>query len=127
MLEPPPKPKAPIGSILLRRSPRQSQCRSQGFRLLSMEKRRLLRAFLRSAQRPGWPPLPIYGARVLACVKCQHLAASRKNVVFGVGNISAELMFVGEAPGRTRIFKAKPSWKSGQLLTKIIETNGIDT
>ena len=35
----------------------------------------------------------------LACVKCPNLASSRKNVVFGVSNIEAQLMFVGEAPG----------------------------
>src|SRR6202040_402943 len=37
--------------------------------------------------------------RALVCVKCPHLASSRKNVVFGVGSIDAQLMFVGEAPG----------------------------
>src|SRR6266436_7564403 len=36
---------------------------------------------------------------VLACVKCEHLARRRTQVVFGVGNPEAELMFVGEAPG----------------------------
>src|SRR5271169_5656514 len=36
-------------------------------------------------------------ARALACVKCPHLASSRKNVVFGVGSPDASLMFVGEA------------------------------
>ena len=33
------------------------------------------------------------------CVKCPHLAASRRSVVFGVGNPDAEVVFVGEAPG----------------------------
>src|SRR5208282_3405716 len=37
--------------------------------------------------------------RASACVKCPHLAKSRKNVVFGVGDIHAQLMFMGEAPG----------------------------
>jgi DNA polymerase len=36
---------------------------------------------------------------VLACVKCPNLVSSRTQVVFGVGNPEAELMFVGEAPG----------------------------
>src|ERR1700722_375282 len=36
---------------------------------------------------------------VLACTKCPNLVAFRHTVVFGVGNPSAELMFVGEAPG----------------------------
>src|SRR5271170_2670774 len=35
-------------------------------------------------------------ARALACVKCPNLASSRKQVVFGVGNVDAALMFVGE-------------------------------
>src|SRR5258708_32774352 len=38
-------------------------------------------------------------APVLVCTKCPHLVASRTQVVFGVGNAEAELMFVGEAPG----------------------------
>src|ERR1051326_8093628 len=38
-------------------------------------------------------------ARALVCQKCPKLAAARKNVVFGVGDINSPLMFVGEAPG----------------------------
>ena len=65
-------------------------------------------------------------ARALACVKCPHLASSRKNVVFGVGSIDAELMFVGEAPGADEDEQAEPFvGKAGQLLTKIIETMGL--
>jgi len=64
--------------------------------------------------------------RALACVKCPHLASSRKNVVFGVGNIDAELMFVGEAPGADEDIQAEPFvGKAGQLLTKIIEAMGL--
>src|SRR5688572_28251554 len=33
--------------------------------------------------------------RALVCQKCSNLVASRKNVVFGVGSIDAELMFIG--------------------------------
>ena len=36
---------------------------------------------------------------VLTCTKCPHLLKTRTQVVFGVGNPDAELMFVGEAPG----------------------------
>ena len=64
--------------------------------------------------------------RALACVKCPHLAASRKNVVFGVGNIDSPLMFVGEAPGADEDEQGEPFvGKAGQLLTKIIETMGL--
>jgi DNA polymerase len=64
--------------------------------------------------------------RVLACIKCEHLASSRKNVVFGVGSIDAQLMFVGEAPGADEDAQAEPFvGKAGQLLTKIIQTMGL--
>jgi DNA polymerase len=64
--------------------------------------------------------------RAMACVKCSHLAAARKNVVFGVGNINAQLMFVGEAPGADEDTQGEPFvGKAGQLLTKIIETMGL--
>src|SRR6266853_1283148 len=37
--------------------------------------------------------------RVSTCTKCAHLACSRTQTVFGVGNPDADLMFIGEAPG----------------------------
>ena len=65
-------------------------------------------------------------ARALACVKCPHLASSRKHVVFGVGNMDAALMFVGEAPGADEDEQGEPFvGKAGQLLTKIIQTMGL--
>ena len=64
--------------------------------------------------------------RVLACVKCPHLASSRTTVVFGVGSIDAQLMFVGEAPGADEDEQGEPFvGRAGQLLTKIIETTGL--
>jgi DNA polymerase len=64
--------------------------------------------------------------RALACVKCAHLASSRKNVVFGVGNIDAQLMFVGEAPGADEDAQGEPFvGAAGQLLTKIISATGL--
>ena len=65
-------------------------------------------------------------ARAMVCVKCANLASSRKNVVFGVGNIDATLMFVGEAPGADEDQQGEPFvGKAGQLLTKIIQTTGL--
>ena len=65
-------------------------------------------------------------ARAMVCVKCPHLASSRKNVVFGVGSINASLMFVGEAPGADEDEQGEPFvGKAGQLLTKIIQTMGF--
>jgi uracil-DNA glycosylase len=64
--------------------------------------------------------------RVLACVKCSHLAAARKNVVFGVGNIDSPLLFVGEAPGADEDAQGEPFvGAAGQLLTKIISATGL--
>ena len=64
--------------------------------------------------------------RALGCVKCPNLAASRKSVVFGVGNIEAQLMFVGEAPGADEDAQGEPFvGAAGQLLTKIITATGL--
>jgi DNA polymerase len=64
--------------------------------------------------------------RAQACVKCAHLASSRKTVVFGVGSIDADLMFVGEAPGADEDEQGEPFvGKAGQLLTKIIQAMGL--
>jgi DNA polymerase len=65
--------------------------------------------------------------RALACGKCPHLASSRKSVVFGVGGIDAQLMFVGEAPGADEDEQGEPFvGKAGQLLTKIIQATGLN-
>ncbi|MDB6040542.1 MAG: Uracil glycosylase superfamily protein [Verrucomicrobiales bacterium] len=66
-------------------------------------------------------------ARAKTCVKCPNLANSRRNVVFGVGDINASLMFVGEAPGMEEDEQGEPFvGRAGQLLTKIIQTMGLD-
>jgi DNA polymerase len=63
---------------------------------------------------------------ILACQKCPNLVASRTQVVFGVGNREAELMFVGEAPGADEDKLGEPFvGRAGQLLTKIIEAMGF--
>jgi DNA polymerase len=65
-------------------------------------------------------------AKVLPCTLCPNLVSSRTQVVFGVGNPEAELMFVGEAPGADEDAAGEPFvGKAGQLLTKIIETMGL--
>jgi DNA polymerase len=62
----------------------------------------------------------------LRCAECPRLVASRTQVVFGVGNPNAELMFVGEAPGADEDAQGEPFvGKAGQLLTKIIQTMGF--
>ena len=64
--------------------------------------------------------------RALACVKCPNLVAARTSVVFGVGNIDAQLMFIGEAPGADEDVQGEPFvGAAGQLLTKIISATGL--
>ncbi|HUR46188.1 MAG TPA: uracil-DNA glycosylase, partial [Candidatus Saccharimonadales bacterium] len=64
--------------------------------------------------------------RALVCVKCPNLVSSRKNVVFGVGDINTSIMFVGEAPGADEDLQGEPFvGAAGQLLTKIIQTMGL--
>jgi uracil-DNA glycosylase family 4 len=55
------------------------------------------------------------------CQRCK-LAPRRTNLVFGVGNPNADLMFVGEAPGADEDARGEPFvGRAGQLLTDIIE------
>ena len=62
---------------------------------------------------------------MLRCHKCP-LGKTRTNLVFGVGNPMAKLMFVGEAPGRDEDLQGEPFvGRAGQLLTKIIEAIGL--
>jgi uracil-DNA glycosylase family 4 len=59
------------------------------------------------------------------CTQCR-LHRGRTHVVFGVGNPHAELMFVGEAPGRDEDLQGEPFvGRAGQLLTRIIEAIGM--
>src|SRR5262245_37755588 len=61
-------------------------------------------------------------AEICDCQRCK-LAPKRTNIVFGSGNPSAELVFVGEAPGYDEDQQGLPFvGRAGQLLTKIIES-----
>jgi uracil-DNA glycosylase len=75
------------------------------------------------------PPHGAEGLKVLRddigdCQRCK-LAGGRTNLVFGVGNPNADLVFVGEAPGADEDARGEPFvGKAGQLLTKMIEAMG---
>ena len=59
------------------------------------------------------------------CTRCK-LHSGRNHLVFGVGNPEAELVFVGEGPGRDEDLKGEPFvGRAGQLLTRIIEAMGL--
>jgi len=60
------------------------------------------------------------------CLKCPLGFQGRTNVVFGDGNPDANLMFIGEAPGRDEDIQGKPFvGRSGKLLDKVLELVGI--
>ncbi len=68
--------------------------------------------------------LPALSQFLAGCMRCK-LGSTRTNIVFGQGNAKAELMFVGEAPGRDEDEQGLAFvGRAGQLLTKIIEAIG---
>jgi DNA polymerase len=80
---------------------------------------RLLAGSLRAAA-----DLPALRAEIGDCRRCK-LAPHRTNLVFGVGNPKARLVFVGEAPGADEDARGEPFvGRAGQLLTEII-TKGM--
>ena len=72
-----------------------------------------------------WPTLDAVRADALGCTRCP-LAETRTQVVFGVGDPDARLMFVGEGPGEKEDEQGIPFvGRAGQLLTKLIEGIGL--
>ena len=74
-------------------------------------------------------PTPEFEAlreRALVCTNCR-LSETRTNVVFGVGDVGADLMFVGEAPGRNEDLQGEPFvGAAGQLLDELLAGIGIE-
>lgn len=77
------------------------------------------------AERPGGAVgLSLVRADLGDCTRCK-LSAGRKNLVYGVGNPDAHLVFVGEGPGADEDEQGEPFvGKAGQLLNKMIEAMG---
>jgi DNA polymerase len=84
---------------------------------------------------PASTPLPIIGDKNAAlnvireeigdCTRCR-LSKARKNIVFGVGNIDADIMFIGEGPGADEDEQGEPFvGRAGQLLNNMITAMGI--
>jgi DNA polymerase len=87
-----------------------------------------------SGTAPSTAPAPGGAAEALVavrtdlgdCTRCKLHGLGRRQIVFGVGNPEAELMFVGEAPGADEDVQGVPFvGRAGQLLTKIIEAIGL--
>jgi uracil-DNA glycosylase len=60
------------------------------------------------------------------CTRCKLHKQGRKQIVFGVGNPRADLMFVGEGPGADEDMQGEPFvGRAGQLLNNMIKAMGI--
>ncbi len=87
------------------------------------------------AQTPAGPQLSIeerrrelvvLAERVKGCTRCQELATTRTQTVFGVGQPGVELCFIGEAPGAEEDAQGEPFvGPAGKLLNKIIAACGM--
>jgi DNA polymerase len=76
----------------------------------------------KTAATTSGDPWEILKCEVAACQLCTELAATRKQTVFGVGNLRPRLCFLGEAPGADEDQQGEPFvGAAGKLLNKIIE------
>ena len=61
------------------------------------------------------------------CIRCRLHKQGRKQIVFGVGNPTADLMFIGEAPGADEDIQGEPFvGRAGQLLNNMIKAMGLE-
>ena len=81
---------------------------------------------------PGCATDPAAALRIIRedlgedCTRCKLHKQGRKQIVFGVGNPRAELMFIGEGPGADEDQQGEPFvGRAGQLLNKMIEAMGL--
>ena len=78
-----------------------------------------------SAARESGVDWPELRARVAACTRCP-LCATRTQTVFGVGNLQAEWLVVGEAPGADEDRQGEPFvGRAGQLLNSMLRAIGL--
>ncbi len=123
----------PVGEIL--RQVRGHAARAQGRGLTRVPAPVTVRVTAPVAAAPAVAPrgLPVVAqasgldairADLGECTRCK-LHPTRKNIVFGVGNPRADLVFVGEAPGQNEDLQGEPFvGDAGQLLTKMILAMG---
>ena len=79
-----------------------------------------------ASPEPGMETLADIRLELGECRRCS-LGEGRTNLVFGVGNPHARLVFVGEAPGRDEDLRGEPFvGEAGQLLTNIIQAMGFE-
>jgi DNA polymerase len=112
------------------RAPRASRIALARLQTADVANRSIIKADLNDcllpAQRHKADSLAAVRERVCECTKCAHLACSRTQTVFGVGNPNADLMFIGEAPGADEDQQGEPFvGRAGQLLTRILKAMNL--
>ncbi|PYV55161.1 MAG: uracil-DNA glycosylase, partial [Acidobacteria bacterium] len=71
-------------------------------------------------------PLQLIREDIGDCTRCRLHKQGRKQIVFGVGDPDADLMFIGEAPGADEDEQGEPFvGRAGQLLTNMIKAMGL--
>ena len=79
-----------------------------------------------ASEQPSEDSLEKIAAEVVGCPMCK-LARTRKNAVPGEGQLSAKIMFIGEAPGRSEDEKGRPFvGAAGRILDELLKKAGIE-
>ena len=85
--------------------------------------KKYLKSVVKTAMYEYWEQLK---ADCMQCRKC-GLCETRTNLVFGVGNENAEVMFIGEGPGENEDLQGEPFvGRGGKLLDKFLEAVDLD-
>lgn len=100
-----------------------NQQKLQYLKALGIQAWRMKAPVADSVDQDGWDVLR---QKVSACTAC-GLHKGRTQTVFGVGNINAELMIIGEAPGMNEDLKGEPFvGRAGQLLDAMLQSIGFN-
>lgn len=95
----------------------------QALKIQSYERRNQPIEQVKTTTAPGWEALETCVKNCTAC----SLHTTRTQTVFGVGNIQAKLMIIGEAPGFHEDHEGEPFvGRAGQLLTAMIKSIGLE-
>lgn len=80
----------------------------------------------RGTPTPAFPDLAALQAYLGDCTRCQ-LGETRTKLVFGVGDPHADLMFIGEAPGKNEDLQGEPFvGAAGKLLDELLASIGLE-
>jgi len=120
-----PAPRAPAPEPVRAAAPRAAAPAGNGTLLDVPQKAPLYPGALPGVVEGERPTLDQIRRELGDCQRCK-LCAGRKNIVFGVGNPRAELVFVGEGPGENEDLQGVPFvGAAGELLTKMIQAMGF--